>query len=82
LSPEGLRAARATGECDPETPMTEEQIDSERKRYLDDARELATRLHERWRKSPPAWNPPSGDTELDALVWFRYVNAEGLEDEA
>jgi selenocysteine lyase/cysteine desulfurase len=82
LSLEALRGSRAGfSPYGPEAPITEEQIHSERNRYLDEARELAARLHERWRKSPPAWNPPSGDAELDAVVWFRYVHADGLEDE-
>ncbi len=32
----------------------------------------------RWREAPPAWNRPTGQPEVDDLVWFRYVETEGL----
>ena len=35
-------------------------------------------LQERWEKSPPAWNPLTGDPEVDELVRFRYVQADDL----
>jgi hypothetical protein len=80
LSIEGLRAARANPRAgDPGASITEEELHSERQGYLAEARELASRLHERWRKSSPAWNPPTGDAELDALIWFRYVHADVLQ---
>jgi hypothetical protein len=74
LSLDGLRASVA-GARDPEASLTAEQIHAERQDYLGQARELAARLGERWRRSPPTWNPPTGHAELDALVWFRYVHA-------
>jgi selenocysteine lyase/cysteine desulfurase len=50
----------------------------ERARYLDEAERLADGLEARWREAPPAWNRPTGRPEIDALVWFRYVETEGL----
>jgi len=83
LSLEGLRAARAeAGAGATEASITDEELHSERKRYLVEAQELAGQLHERWRKSPPAWNRPTGNAELDRLVWFRYVHTDVLEDGA
>jgi len=62
----------------PESPLTERQIESERERYFDEAQDRAVRLRSRWRASPPLWNAPTGDREVDRLVWFRYAHAEGL----
>ncbi|HET9598120.1 MAG TPA: hypothetical protein VFP65_21205, partial [Anaeromyxobacteraceae bacterium] len=50
----------------------------DRARYLAEARALAARLRARWASEPPAWNPGSGDPELDRLTWFRYVEQERL----
>ena len=55
--------------------FTETRIREEQAGYLADAREMAAQLGERWKKEPPAWNIPSGDPEIDDLVWFRYVHA-------
>jgi len=62
----------------PESPLTEIEIKSERERYFEEARDQAVRLRARWKVSPPRWNLPTGDREVDRLVWFRYVHAEGL----
>ena len=62
----------------PETPLTETEIKAERERYFDEARDRVVRLRARWRASPPRWNPPTGDREVDRLVWFRYAHTEGL----
>jgi hypothetical protein len=62
----------------PESPLTETQIKTERERYFDEARDQAVRLRARWRASPPLWNAPTGDREIDRLVWFRYAHSEGL----
>jgi selenocysteine lyase/cysteine desulfurase len=64
---------------DHEAPMSEADIVRERERYFVEARERAAALAERWRREPPTYNASTGDPELDALVWFRYVNGSGLE---
>jgi selenocysteine lyase/cysteine desulfurase len=77
LSLDGLRAAGdRSGTVAPEPSMTDEELHAERGRYLKEARGLAAQLRERWRRSPPVWNPPTGDAELDSLVWFRYVHTD------
>lgn len=63
---------------DHEAPLGEEEIAAERARYLAEARALAARLTEAQRSSPPRWNPPTGDPEIDALVWFRYVHTSRM----
>jgi selenocysteine lyase/cysteine desulfurase len=50
----------------------------ERARYLAEAERVADGLEERWRRQPPPWNRPTGRADVDALVWFRYVETEGL----
>jgi selenocysteine lyase/cysteine desulfurase len=77
LSVAALRGAGADGL--PDDTIGEEEVRAERAGYLEEARRAAARLEERWMVSPPAWNPSTGDAELDALVWFRYVHAGGLE---
>lgn len=80
-----LTIAGLTGQA-PEPPRADPVDDGtvreERARYFTEARALAARLEERWRAAPPAWNPPSGDAALDALVWFRYAHAEGAQVDA
>jgi selenocysteine lyase/cysteine desulfurase len=61
----------------PESPLTETEINAERERYFEEARDQAVRLQARWRAAPPRWNAPTGDREIDRLVWFRYVHTEG-----
>jgi len=64
------------GGDEPETSLTDAELRTERARYFMEADELRSCLRERWIKSPPAWNPPTGDPEVDELVRFRYVQAE------
>ncbi len=52
--------------------------DAERAGYLAEAERLADGLERRWRAEPPEWNRPTGRPDVDALVWFRYVETEGL----
>jgi hypothetical protein len=59
----------------------DEELQEERACYVEEARRAASCLREAWKSSPPVWNPPTGDPELDELVWFRYVHAGGLEPE-
>jgi hypothetical protein len=61
----------------PEPPLPEHELRAERKRYFDQARDLAVRLAARWRAMPPLWNRPTADPEVDALVWFRYAQTDG-----
>jgi selenocysteine lyase/cysteine desulfurase len=70
-------AAQSFAAGDHEAPLTEAQIHAERAGYLQHARALADQLAARWQAEPPTWNPPTGDTELDALAWFRYVHTCG-----
>jgi len=58
--------------------LSEAALEAERARYLTEARALAGRLRQRWARQAPAWNRSSGRPEVDALVWFRYVETEGL----
>jgi selenocysteine lyase/cysteine desulfurase len=60
----------------PEPATDDLELERYRARVLEEARTLADALRERWRASPPAWNPPTGVSELDALAWFRYVEHE------
>ncbi len=63
----------------PEPALDEAELARERARSLDEARSRAAELRTRWRGEPPAWNRPTGRPEIDELVWFRYVQTEGLE---
>ncbi len=69
-----LAAARCAPEPEPE--VSEATLTAERRAYLDAARALALDLEARWRQHPPTWDPPTGDPEVDALRWFRYVHAD------
>jgi hypothetical protein len=70
----------ASGGGDSAGPVSESRLAEERRRYVEEARDLASRLRRRWQEQPPEWNPSTGDPELDSLVWFRYVHAVGLHD--
>ncbi|HXV78168.1 MAG TPA: aminotransferase class V-fold PLP-dependent enzyme [Candidatus Polarisedimenticolaceae bacterium] len=63
-----------------ERRLGETALREERQRYFDEARDLAVRLGARFKVTRPRWNLPTGDAEIDELVWFRYVHAEGLSD--
>ena len=83
LTLEALRT-EAFGNDSPDAgmPVTDEQISAERKRYFESAHILANRLRTRWESNPPSWNTPTGHSDLDELVWFRYVDTDvGSEDE-
>jgi selenocysteine lyase/cysteine desulfurase len=74
LSAEAIWAARGAAAA----PLSEEEERAERARYLDEARALARELRGRWGREPPAYNRTTGSADLDDLVWFRYVETEGL----
>jgi len=76
LTPAGIRF---DGRPRIEETIDDAGIEAERARYFAEAREHAATLAERWKTTPPRWNPPTGDAELDALVWFRYVHTDGLD---
>jgi hypothetical protein len=79
LSLESLRhSLRPAAPAVPESPLDEEQLRRERGRYFDEARKLADDLRRRWTASPPRWNPPTGDAEVDDLIWFRFVHSDAL----
>lgn len=67
-------AARSCGTWDHESPLSEAQLTAERARYFDQAYRAAETMCARAQVDPPAWNPPSGRAEIDALRWFDYVH--------
>ncbi len=71
-------AAQSFSVGDHEAPMSERELLAERARYFSEARELARRLRARWEAEPLTWRPPTGDPEIDELVWFDYVHASSL----
>ncbi|MBX7078182.1 MAG: aminotransferase class V-fold PLP-dependent enzyme [Nannocystaceae bacterium] len=71
-------AAQSFAAGDHEAPMSEHQLLVERRRYFEEAEAAATTLRARWAANPPRWNPPTGDPEIDALVWFSYVESDGM----
>lgn len=75
-------AAQSFAAGDHEAPMSEAHLLAERRRYLDDARALANRLAAQHFAEPPKWNPPTGDPEVDAAVWFRYVECDSITTRA
>ncbi len=80
LTSDALRAAaRGSSAEDHEPVISESQIAVERERYFDFARDRVAELRDRWQCTPPAWNPPTGVSELDALVWFRFVHSSAEE---
>jgi selenocysteine lyase/cysteine desulfurase len=75
-----VESAQSFAAGDHEYPMSEREVLSERANYFAEARALVHRLEHRWRLEPPQWNPPTGDPEIDALCWFRYVHTDGLPE--
>jgi hypothetical protein len=63
--------------AEPPAPSPAER-EAEREAYFAEAVRMADALAERWRREPPAWNRPTGNSEIDALNWFRYVETEGM----
>ena len=75
-------AAHSFSVGDHEAPMSERELLAERARYFSEARDLARRLRARWEGEPLTWRPPTGDAEIDELVWFDYVHASGIPAKA
>ncbi|MFW5920851.1 MAG: aminotransferase class V-fold PLP-dependent enzyme, partial [Polyangiales bacterium] len=71
-------AAQSFAAGDHEAPLSEAQIRAERESYFAEARRLATELRARWEREPPAFNPPTGDADVDALAHFKYVHTTAL----
>jgi selenocysteine lyase/cysteine desulfurase len=59
-------------------PPSPAERGAERARYLEEAGRIADALERRWKGEPPTWNRPTGRADVDALVWFRYVETEGM----
>jgi hypothetical protein len=70
---------RASRRPAPELPLEEAVLERDRARFLEEAVAHAAALRQRGLEAPPAWNRPTGNADVDALVWFRYVETEGLE---
>ena len=71
----GAIEAYRTAADDDEVALSEPELAATRAAYLAQARALGTRLTQRLASDPPRWNPATGDAELDAAVWFRFVHA-------
>lgn len=71
-------AAQSFAAGDHEAPMSEPHMLAERKRYMAEAVLLAQQLRAQQAVNPPCWNRPTGDAEVDALVWFRYVECDAI----
>jgi selenocysteine lyase/cysteine desulfurase len=77
LSAEAMReAACCFAAGDHEAPITEAHMAAERRRYFDEARRLADELRTKAAGEAVRENEPTGDEEIDALVWFRYRLAD------
>ena len=77
LTVEALReAAQSFAAGDHEAPMSESQLRVERTRYFEDAARTAAEYRKIWERETPKWNPPTGQAEIDALVWFKYVHTD------
>jgi len=63
---------------DPEVPMGDAELAAERAGYFEVARQEAAALAAEQAATPPAWNPGSGNAEVDELVWFKYIQATTL----
>jgi selenocysteine lyase/cysteine desulfurase len=73
-----LSFAGTIGEGSEEPAPSESRIQRERARYLDEARRAADRLRRQQAAASSRFNPPTGDRDIDELVWFRFVHAGGL----
>jgi hypothetical protein len=56
--------------------LSDSEIRAERARYFAEARRVAAELHSRWQCEPCRWNPSIPLEELNALCWFRFVQAD------
>lgn len=65
---------RLPGEREPH--LSDEELAAERARYFEDAHRIAADLRRRRESESPAWNPPTGEPEIDELAWFRYLHTD------
>ncbi|MCA9519061.1 MAG: aminotransferase class V-fold PLP-dependent enzyme, partial [Myxococcales bacterium] len=61
-----------------EAPLGEAELADTRARYFAEARALAERLRAAHGPRAGAARPPTGDAEVDSLVWFDYCEATPL----
>lgn len=79
LTVEALQeAAQSFAAGDHEAPMSEREMLANRERYFEEARALVDRLQEQSQTTPPRFNPPTGQPEVDALCWFQYVHCDDV----
>ncbi|MDG1499946.1 MAG: aminotransferase class V-fold PLP-dependent enzyme [Planctomycetota bacterium] len=79
LSASSLReAAHGLAAGAHETPMADAEIEIERKSYFVQAKAQLATLKAAAAVMEPNWNPGSGDTSVDRLVWFHYTDSTVL----
>lgn len=71
-----VEAAQSFAAGDHEQPMSVAQIRAERRRYFEEARARVKELRELAQRRPPSWNQPTGQREIDELVWFDSVHTD------
>ncbi len=70
-------AAQSFSAGDHEAPMSEAKLRQERARYFEEAHRAAAQGRERSALTPPhAFNVPTGQPEIDGLVWFKYLHTD------
>jgi len=69
-------AAQSFSAGDHEAPMSEAQLKRDRAQYFEVARRLAEEKRAAQAKEPPKWNPPTGQADVDSLVWFKYAHCD------
>jgi selenocysteine lyase/cysteine desulfurase len=62
--------------------ISDEELARERARYLAEAHQLAARLRREHAEVLSRPTPPTGDPEIDALVWFRWLRSRPLVEGA
>lgn len=72
-------AAESFAAGDHEAPLAESQLARLRARYFEEARATADALRARAATRDVRWRPSSGDPDVDALVWFDFVEATALD---
>jgi len=77
LDVDSLRRFAAEAAAQPDAKLlSDEELEAERARYLDEAHRIAAKLRARWAAEPPRWNVPTGRPEIDSLIWFQYVHCD------